>query len=68
MENIRKQRDIKLVTTNKKRNQFISNPNYHITKYFSEDVLAMEMKKIKVKINKPVYLHLSVLDISKTLK
>ena len=41
-------------------------PNYHTTKWFSEDLSAIEMKKIKVKTNKPVYLGLSVLEISKT--
>ena len=63
----RKHRDIKLVTTDKRRNQLFSEPNYHTTKWFSENLSAIEMKKIKVKINKPVYLGLSVLDISKTL-
>ena len=67
MENIRKHRDIKLVTTDKRRNQLVSEPNYHTTKYFSENLLAIEMKKTKVKMNKPVYLGMSILDISKTL-
>ena len=55
MENVRKHRDIKLVTTDKKINQLISEPNYHATKYFSEDLLPIEMKKKKVKMNKPIY-------------
>ena len=67
MENVRKHRDIKLVTTDKRRNQLVSEPNYHTTKYFSENLLAIEMKKIKVKMNKPVHLGLSILEISKTL-
>ena len=67
MENVRKHRDIKLVTTDKRRNQLISEPNYHTTKYFSEDLLAIKMKKINVKMNKPVYLGFSILEISKTL-
>ena len=67
MENVRKHRDIKLVTTDKKRNRLVSEPNYHTTKWFTEDLLAMEMKKIKVKMNKPVYLGLSILEISRTL-
>ena len=66
-ENIRKDRDIKLVTTDKRRNQLVSEPNYHTTKWFSKNLLAIQMKKIKVKINKPVYLGLSILEISKTL-
>ena len=67
MENVRKHRDIKLVTTKKRRNQLVSEPNYHTTKWFSEKLLAIEMKKTKVKLNKPVYLGLSILGISKTL-
>ena len=62
MENVRKHRDIKLVTTDKGRNQLASEP-----KYFSENLMAIEIKKTKVKINKPIYLGISVLDISKTL-
>ena len=67
MESVRKYRDIKLVTTDKRRNQLVSEPNYHATKFFSENLLAKEMKKIKVKMNKPVYLDLSILEINKTL-
>ena len=67
MENVRKHRDIKLVTTDVKRNKLVSEPNYHTTKRFSENLLAIEMKKTKVKMNKPVYLGMSILDISKTL-
>ena len=53
MENI-KSRDIKLSTTNKKKKHLVSELNYHTTKWFSEDLLAIEMKKIKVKMNQPV--------------
>ena len=67
MENVRKHRDIKLVTTDKRRNQLVAEPNYHTTKWFSENLLAIEMKKIKVKMNKPIYLGLSILEISKIL-
>ena len=67
MENVRKQRDIKLVTTDKRRNQLISEPNYHTRKWFSEDLLAIEMMKTIVKMNKPVYPRLSVLELNKTL-
>ena len=62
-----KPRDIKLVTTNKRTNQLASEPNYHTTKYFSENLLAIKMKKTKVKMNKPVYLDMSILDKSKIL-
>ena len=67
MENIRKHRDIKLVTTDKKRSKLVSEPNYHTINLFSEDLSIIEMKKTKVKINKPIYLGLSILEISKIL-
>ena len=67
MENVKKHRDIKLVTTDKRRNQLVSEPNYHTKKWFSEKQLAIEMKNTKVKMNKPVYLDLSILETSKTL-
>ena len=67
MKNARKHGVFKLVTTDKRRNQLVSEPNYHTTKWFSENLLATEMKKTKVKMNKPVYLGLSILEISKTL-
>ena len=66
MENLRKHRDIKLATTDEKRNKLISEPNYHTTKRFSENLLAIEMEKTKKKMNKPVNLVISILNISKT--
>ena len=67
MVNVRKHRHIKLVTAEKRRNQLVSEPNFHTTKYFSENLLAMQMKISKVKMNKPLYLGFSILEISKTL-
>ena len=67
MENVRKYRDIKLVATDEKRNKLVSEPTYHTKKRYSENLLAIKMKKIKVKMNKPVYLGMSILVISKTL-
>ena len=55
-ENVRKHRDIKLVKTDKRRNKLVSKPNWHTTKCFSENLLTIEMKKIEIKMNKPVYL------------
>ena len=55
MENVRKYRDIKLVTTDKRRNQLVSEPYYHTIKLFSENLLTIEMKMTKVKMNKPIY-------------
>ena len=65
MENIRKHRDIKLVTTGKKRNKLVSEPNCHTMDYISEDLSIIEMNKTKAKMNKPIYLGLSTLEISK---
>ena len=58
MENMRKHRDIKLVTTERKRNYLVSEPNYHITNFFTEHLLAIEIKKKQILMNKPVYLRL----------
>ena len=66
-ENVRKHRDVKLVTTDKRRNRLLSEPNYRTKKWFSEKLLAIKMKKAKVKMNKSIYLGLSILEISKTL-
>ena len=60
MENVGNDRDIKLVTTDKNRNKLVSEPNYHITKHFSDNLLAIEMEKTKVRMNKPVYLGMSI--------
>ena len=67
IENVRKHRDIKLVTMEEKRMKLVSEPNYHTTKRFSKNLLAIEIKKTKVKMNKPVYIGMAILDISKTL-
>ena len=67
IENVRKHRDIKLVTTEEKRLKLTSQPNYHTTTYFSQNLVAIEMKKAKVKVNKPIYLGASILDVSKML-
>ena len=67
MENIRKHRNIKLVPTDKKRSKLVSEPNYHTINLISEDLSIIEMKKTKVKMNKPIYLGLSILEISKIL-
>ena len=44
MENVRKYRDMKLVTTERRRNYLVSEPNYHTTNFFTENLLAIEMK------------------------
>ena len=67
MENVRKHRDIKLVTTDKKRSKLASEPNYHTINLISENLSIIEMRRTKVKMNKPIYLGLSILEISKLL-
>ena len=67
MENVRNHRDIKLVTSDKRRKRLVSEPNDHSHKNFSDHLMAIEMKKTKVTVAKPLYLGMSKLDISKTL-
>ena len=67
MENVRKHRDIELVTTEEKRSKLVFELNCHTTKHFTENLLVTEIKKTKIKMNKPLYLGMSILDISKTL-
>ena len=67
MENVRKHRDIKLVTTDKKRSKLVSEPNYHTINLISENSSIIKMRRTKVKMNKPIYLGLSILAISKLL-
>ena len=67
MENVRKHRGIKLVTTDKKRSKLVSEPNYHTINLISENLSIIEMRRTKVKMNKPIYLGLSILAISKLL-
>ena len=67
MENVRNHRDIRLVTTDKKRNKLVSESNHRTTKCFSERLIAREMKKTNVRMGKPIYLGLSMLDLSKNV-
>ena len=61
MENVRKHRGIKLATTERRRNCLVSETNYHTTNFFTENLLAMEMRKTEILINKLVYLGLLIL-------
>ena len=67
MENVRKHRDIKIVTIERRRNYLVLEPNYYTTRFFTENLLATEMKKTEILMNKPVYLGLSILELSKIL-
>ena len=65
MENVRKH--IKLLTTERRRNYLVTEPNYHTSKSFTENLLVIEMRKTQILMNKPVYSGLSMLDLSKTV-
>ena len=67
MQNVRKHRDIKLVITQIRRNYMVSEPNFHATKFFTENLLAIEMQKTEILMNIPVYLGFSILELSKIL-
>ena len=64
---MRKHRDIKLITTERKRNYLVSESNYHTTKSFTENLLAIEMRKTETLMNKPIYLGLTILHLIKTV-
>ena len=67
VENVRKHRDIKLVTTERRRNYLVSEPNYNATKFFTENLLATEMKKIEILMSKSGHFGFPVLEFSKIL-
>ena len=67
MKNVKKHRDIKLVTRERRRNYLVSESNYHTTKVFTENLLTTKMKKTQILMNKPVYLGISILELSKIL-
>ena len=66
VENVRKHRDIKLVTTKGGKNYLVSEPNY-TTKFFTENLLAIEFKKTQIVMSKHRYLGLLILELSKIL-
>ena len=67
MENVRNRRDVKLVVTEERRKKLVSEPNYDSRKVFSESLMAIEMRKTEVFIDKPIAVGQAVLDISQTL-
>ena len=67
IKNVRNHRNITRVTTERRRNHLVSEPKSHTTKFFTENLLVTEMRKIQILMNKPVYLGLSILDLSKTV-
>ena len=67
MQFLEKHKDIKVVTTKRRKNYLVSELNFYTTKFFTENLLAIEMKKTEILINKPVYLGLSLLELSEIL-
>ena len=67
IENVRNHRDIKLVTSDERRKRLVSEPNYYLHTKLSDNLMAIEMKKTRVKMTKQLYLDMSILDISKIL-
>ena len=65
MENVRKNRNVELATTEIRKNYLVSKPNHHNTKFWAENMLANETTLIPMK--QPVYLGLPTLELSKTL-
>ena len=67
MENIRNRVDVKLVNTEKKFKKLVAKPNFKSRKIFSENLISVHMKKTSLTMNKPVYLGMCILDLSKTI-
>ena len=67
MENIRNRVDIKLLNNRKKAIELTRKLNYNSWTWFSENLVAVHMNRIKLYFNKPIYIAMSILDISKTL-
>ena len=68
MENVRKNRDIKLVTKETRRNYLVSELNYHTTKSFTENLFAIKIKKTQIYMNKPVFtVYIKIDDIYKDI-
>ncbi len=67
MENVRNRVNVKLVTNEKAFNKLVKKPNYKRVSEFHENLVAVHMEKTTVKLDKPIYLGMSILDLSKTL-
>ena len=67
MESMRKHWNIKLVTTERRRHYLMSKLNYYTTIFLTENLIAIEMKKIQILVTKSVYLGLPLLDLSETM-
>ena len=66
LENIRNRVDIRLISLDKVAQQLAAKPNYDCCTIFDENLIAVHMKKTKLHFNKPVYLGMTILDLSKS--
>ncbi len=67
MENVRNRVNVKLVTNDKALNKLVKKSNYKKVNTFHEKLVAVHMEKTTIKLYKPIYLGMSILDLSKTL-
>ena len=67
MGNVTNRRDVKLIVTEKRRKKLVSQPNYDSWKVFSENLMAIEMRKTEILMDEPIAVGQAILDISKTL-
>ena len=67
MENLRKRQDIKLVTDKEKLSKWASRPSFIRSKIFNEDLVAVHKIKPTLTLNRPAYVGMCILDLSKTL-
>ena len=67
MANVRTHIVIKLVITDRRKSKLVLEQNYHTTKQVLDDLIAIEMRKTKIKMDKPVYLGMLILDINKAV-
>ncbi|XP_052799072.1 uncharacterized protein LOC128230668 [Mya arenaria] len=65
MENLRKHRSVELVHTEKRLQKVSSKPTYKMHRIFSEDLVGVELSRKKIKLNKPIFVGMSILDLSK---
>ena len=67
IENVRKQRDIKLIVTEERRKKLVSEPNYASCTTFSDHLMAIEMRKTHVLMDKPILVGQAILNKNKEL-
>ena len=67
MENLRKRVNVELINTRKRLHKQVAKPNFKTFKIFNEDLVAVELKKVKLLMNRPIYVGFTVLELSKTL-